>query len=124
MDASRPMHDELLLPAGRLREPLGAMSRANLVVFTRAETVPGTFEAIEKLSRFPVFVSVTRLLGFRSFGGDFSLQSKEEIGAGPFFAFCGLGNPDAFLRDLRNWVLRFWGQRFSPTTITYGGRTT
>ncbi len=122
MDASRPMHDELLLPAGRLREPLGAMSRANLVVFTRAETVPGTFEAIEKLSRFPVFVSVTRLLGFRSFGGDFSLQSKEEIGAGPFFAFCGLGNPDAFLRDLRNWGLAICGQAIFPDHYHYRER--
>jgi tetraacyldisaccharide 4'-kinase len=122
MDASRPMHDELLLPAGRLREPLGAMSRANLVVFTRAETVPGTFEAIEKLSQFPVFVSVTRLLGFRSFGGDLSLQSKEEIGAGPFFAFCGLGNPDAFLRDLRNWGLAICGQAIFPDHYHYRER--
>jgi tetraacyldisaccharide 4'-kinase len=122
MDASRPMQGELLLPAGRLREPLRAMSRANLVVFTRAETVPGTFEAIERLSQFPVFVSVTRLSGFRRFGSDSSLQSKEEIGAGPFFAFCGLGNPDAFLRDLRNWGLAVCGQAIFPDHYRYGER--
>src|SRR5690349_14938210 len=39
VDASRPMHGERLLPAGRLREPLSAMSRANLVVFTRTEEI-------------------------------------------------------------------------------------
>src|SRR5216684_6997544 len=46
MDASRPLAGETLLPAGRLREPLAAMSRANLIVFTRAETASGTLEAI------------------------------------------------------------------------------
>ncbi len=122
IDASRPIQGELLLPAGRLREPLHALSRANLVVFTRAETVPGTLEAIDKLSQFPVFGSATRLLGFRRFGGDSSLQSKEEIGAGPFFAFCGLGNPDAFLSDLRNWGLAVCGQAIFPDHYCYGER--
>jgi tetraacyldisaccharide 4'-kinase len=105
MDASRSLQTEALLPVGRLREPLSAMARANAIVFTRTETVPGTLQAIEKLSRFPVFAASTRLLGFRRLGGDVPLQTKDEIGAGPFFAFCGLGNPDAFLRDLNNWGL-------------------
>ena len=48
MDASRPLAGELLLPAGRLREPVAAMSRANLIIFTRAETASGTLEAIGK----------------------------------------------------------------------------
>jgi tetraacyldisaccharide 4'-kinase len=109
MDASRSLHGDWLLPAGRLREPLSGMVRANLLVFTRTETVPGTLEAIEKLSNFPVFAAATRLLGFRRLGGDLHLQSKEEIGAGPFFAFCGLGNPDAFFCDLRNWGLAICG---------------
>src|ERR1700758_337165 len=32
MDASRPLAGEALLPAGPLREPLAAMSRANLII--------------------------------------------------------------------------------------------
>src|SRR6266851_1013537 len=44
MDASRPLAGESLLPAGQLREPIGAMSRANLIIFTRAETASGTLE--------------------------------------------------------------------------------
>jgi len=110
MDASRPLAGESLLPAGRLREPLVAMSRANLIVFTRAETASGTLEAIGKLNQYPVFAASTRLLGFRRFGGEITLLSAGEIGAGPFFAFCGLGNPDAFFRDLGNWGLAICGQ--------------
>ncbi len=110
MDASRPLGGEALLPAGRLREPLTAMSRANLIIFTRAETASGTLEAIGKLERYPVFAASTRLLGFRRFGGESSLLSADEIGAGPLFAFCGLGNPDAFFRDLGSWGITICGQ--------------
>ena len=110
MDVSRPLAGESLLPAGRLREPLAAMSRANLIVFTRAESASGTLEAIGKLNQFPVFAASTRLLGFRRFARGVALLSAKEIGAGPFFAFCGLGNPDAFFRDLGNWGLAICGQ--------------
>jgi tetraacyldisaccharide 4'-kinase len=122
LDASRALHGEPLLPAGRLREPLSGMSRANLIVFTRAETMPGTREAIEKLSQLPVFAATTRLLGFRRSGGDILLQSRDEIGNGPFFAFCGLGNPDAFLSDLRNWGLTISGQKIFPDHHRYTAR--
>src|SRR5712664_827983 len=90
MDASRTLAGEFLLPAGRLREPVAAMSRANLIIFTRAEMGSGTLEAIAKLHRYPVFAASTRLLGFRRFGGEVVPLSADQIGAGPFFAFCGL----------------------------------
>jgi tetraacyldisaccharide 4'-kinase len=110
LDASRPMRGEPLLPAGRLREPLSAMSRANVVVFTRTEAVPGAAEAIDKLGHFPVFAATTRLLGFRRYGGGIRLESAAEIGGGPFFAFCGIGNPEAFFRDLQTWGVSVCGR--------------
>jgi len=110
LDSSQQLGGESLLPAGSLREPISAMSRANLVVFTRTETTPGAIEAIAKLNQFPVFAAATRLLGFRRLGSEIALLSSSEIGRGPFFAFCGLGNPDAFFRDLRNWGLALAGQ--------------
>ena len=122
MDASRPLTGEALLPAGRLREPIAAMSRANLIIFTRAETASGTLEAIGKLDQYPVFAASTRLLGFRRFGGEINLLSVDEIGAGPFFAFGGLGNPDAFFRDLENWGLRICGQAVFPDHHRYTER--
>lgn len=110
MDVSRPLAGESLLPAGSLREPVTAMSRANLIIFTRAETGSGALDAIGKLTQYPVFAASTRLVGFRRFGGEVTPVSANEIGAGPFFAFCGLGNPDAFFRDLGNWGLAVCGQ--------------
>lgn len=110
MDASQSLGKESLLPAGHLREPLSAMGRADLVVFTRTETMPGTAEAIARLQKYPVFSAGTRLLGFRRFGGEITLLSSSEIGPGPFLAFCGLGNPDAFFRDLATWVSNISGR--------------
>ena len=119
MDASRGLAGELLLPAGRLREPLSAMSRANILVFTRTENMPGTVDAIQKLNQYPVFAAATQLVGFRRLGGEITLFSSSEIGAGPFFAFCGLGNPDAFFRDLRNWGVAVCAQISFPDHHRY-----
>jgi tetraacyldisaccharide 4'-kinase len=103
MDASQPLGRERLLPAGNLREPASAMDRADLLVITRLEASPSTLATIEKLQEYPVFSAVTRLLGFRRLGAGIQLLSTQEIGEGPFYAFCGIGNPKAFFRDLKTW---------------------
>jgi tetraacyldisaccharide 4'-kinase len=103
MDATQPIGRESMLPAGRLREPVSAMDRADLLVITRLEASPSTLASIEKLRDYPVFSAVTRLLGFRRFGGGIQLLSPQEIGVGPFYAFCGIGNPKAFFHDLKTW---------------------
>jgi tetraacyldisaccharide 4'-kinase len=111
IDASRQMGKERLLPAGQLREPLSALGRANLLVFTRIKNAPGAREAIQRLWKFPVFAAETRLRGFRLFGGDSAVFPSDSIGPGPFFAFCGIGNPDAFFRDLERWNVPVAGSR-------------
>ena len=110
IDAAQPLARQTMLPTGRLREPLSAMSRADILVFTRSETVPGTGAAIEKFQEYPIFSAATRLLGFREFGAGAQVSRPEEIGAGPFYAFCGIGNPRAFFRDLQNWDFALAGQ--------------
>ena len=53
MDAVRPLGNERLLPAGRLREPVSAMDRADILIITRTGTSPDTEAAIAKLENFP-----------------------------------------------------------------------
>ena len=112
LDASRPMGGQALLPAGRMRERISALARAGIIVFTRAENATGAKEAIQRLWKLPIFAASTRLLGFRHLDGDGSLQTIAEIGAGPFFAFCGVGNPEAFRRDLQRWGVPLAGRTF------------
>src|SRR6202790_4720353 len=111
MDASRPT-TQPLLPAGPMREPLSALNRAGIIIFTRTENAAGAKEAIQRLSNLPIFSASTRLLGFRSIDGEGSLQTVADLGTGPFFAFCGVGNPEAFVRDLQRWGIILAGHMF------------
>src|SRR6202047_3506353 len=82
MDASRPM-TQSLLPAGPMREPLSALGRAGIIIFTRTENTAGAKEAIQRLSNLPIFAPSTRLLGFRRIGTEGPLQTVAELGSGP-----------------------------------------
>jgi tetraacyldisaccharide 4'-kinase len=112
MDAVRPLGGERLLPAGRLREPVSAMDRADILVITRTGTSPDTEAAIARLQEYPVFAAKTKLLSFRKLWAEpeAATLSLEQLGEGPFFAFCGIGNPAAFLIDLQNWNLSVVGK--------------
>jgi len=110
VDASQPLGRQQMLPTGRLREPVSAMTRADVLLFTRTETVPGTNAAVDRFQDFPVFAASTRLLGFRRFAAGDLPQSREDLGGGPFYAFCGIGNPRAFFKDLTNWGIALAGQ--------------
>jgi tetraacyldisaccharide 4'-kinase len=114
IDASREFRDEMLLPAGLLREPRSALARADAIVYTRMSQSPeagGTIARIRGTRKYPLFTSETRLLGFRRNGSAGKRRTHEEIGEGPFFAFCGIGNPEAFFLDLKRWGLVIAGRR-------------
>ncbi len=111
IDCSQPVLQEKLLPAGLLREPMSALGRADLVVLTRVEQEPGVREAIRRLWNFPIFPAATRLVGFRRLGSNRNLLYLPEIGSGPFFAFCGIGNPESFFSDLLLWHVNLAGQQ-------------
>jgi tetraacyldisaccharide 4'-kinase len=58
MDAKQPLGNRYLLPRGNLREPIGALSRADAVVLTRFEEAyrPGLPDLERLLGNCPVFV--------------------------------------------------------------------
>jgi tetraacyldisaccharide 4'-kinase len=122
LDAAQPLAKQAMLPTGRLREPISAMARADLLVFTRIETVPGTAAAVDKFQDYPVFSAATKLLGYRRLHQPNQLMSLEELGSGPFYAFCGIGNPLAFFQDLKNWNLQLAGQSEFPDHHRYDQR--
>ena len=108
LDGSRKLENEWLLPAGSLREPISACRRADILVVTRKFERP-EIEAKDSHT-FSVFYAQTRLLGFRRFG-DEQFRYVSELGPGPFFAFCGVGNPQAFFADLMHWNVPLAGEQ-------------
>lgn len=101
LDGSRKLSNEWLLPAGSLREPISACRRADLIVVTRKFERPDV--RAKDSHAYAIFYAETRLLGFRKPGSNEPPIYANELGTGPFFGFCGIGNPAAFFTDLSRW---------------------
>jgi len=111
VDATDPFGGGLL-PSGRARELRTALRRADVLVITRAVRLPGLEAALRRYSNAPVFYASTswdELVPLHA-GGVETLPMAQ--GAPPassvngqprYFAFCGIGNPEAFFSDLRRW---------------------
>lgn len=106
IDATRPFGYGKLLPAGLLREPVAGLSRAHAVVLTRCDHVSDdalqqTEEAIHRINgELTIVRSVHRPVGIETDqGAEIDLDA---IKGQRVFAFCGLGNPQAFFRTLES----------------------
>lgn len=108
LDGSKRLKGEWLLPAGRLREPISACRRSDLLVVTRKFERP-PIDAHDS-HEHRLFYAQTRLLGLRKLGESGEPAYRSEIGPGPFFAFCGIGSPDGFRKDLERWQLPVAGR--------------
>jgi len=122
IDATNPFCGGRLLPAGHLREPRSALARADIIVITRSTRAPAIESAIRRDSTAPIFYAQPKLDAIRSFT-DRQIASAVAPEALPkLFAFCGIGNPAAFLDDLRTWGLDIVGHKFFPDHHRYADR--
>jgi tetraacyldisaccharide 4'-kinase len=111
IDATDPFGNGHVLPAGKLREPLANLARADVVVITRANLIDdlsALTEQIRVLNDKAVVLGsqnriteITRLEDFlagrKTLDDDDALQFIAHS-----LAFCGLGNPSAFFRELED----------------------
>jgi tetraacyldisaccharide 4'-kinase len=115
-----------LLPAGNMREPLSALRRASAVVLTRTRgegVNSAAVQAIREVADLPTFCAETRLLGFRCVSGDGKRVPGREAGPPqPVFAFCGIGNPDAFFSDVKSWGVEVAGNKVFRDHHVYTAR--
>ena len=123
LDATQTISDRHLLPAGRQREPLSALRRAQIVVLTRTDSAgPQSLEELV-LKVHPaakVFRSRTELLGWTDAVSGEAVAS-EEIRAQKVAAFCAIGNPRAFFADLRRWGFSLVAEDAFPDHHVYTG---
>lgn len=127
VDAKNPFNNGMLLPAGRLREPITALRRAGVVVITRSDSAPALEALIARRTSAPMFYAQTRLDGI--FPAD---APGEAPSAAPgdelpvtksqherLFAFCGIGNSRAFFDDAGRWGLNLCGELRFPDHHRY-----
>ena len=112
IDSKNPFGNRRLLPLGQLREPLSAISRADIIVLTKMDNpvmsqstthgqskVNGLIEEIKLYnSRAPIFLAEHLPSKFITTAGD-SLP-LEWANEKKFFCFCGIGNPESLLQTL------------------------
>lgn len=109
VDASDPFGGDMLLPAGRLREPLSALERADVIVITRTTAAPGLESRLRRYTPAPIFYAQTELLAVIRISPGTPRPATGSERAGKFLAFCATGNPQAFFSDLGRWGLRVAG---------------
>lgn len=93
IDVTVPPDKIHLIPKGKFREPLNAITRANVVVFTRTMENPEhlkQWETIVKFYQKPYFLSN------HIQEDNLPLLKQKEI-----IAVCGIGNPHSFLKALQ-----------------------
>ncbi len=113
VDAMDPFGGGAVLPAGRLREPLSALRRADIVVITRSvqASSPALETMIRRHTRSPIFYASTRIESVLRVPRLDVALAQQDWQRARFFAFCGIGNPAAFFEDLRQWGFQVVGQR-------------
>lgn len=123
IDATDPPAAHWLLPGGLLREPLGGLRRAGVVLISRTQLADASNLArIERLvERYAPQALCVRTWhqarGLRiAAGGE---RSLEELKGRPVLAFCGIGNPEAFFRSLREYGLNVVDERSWPDHHAY-----
>ena len=103
IDSGDPFGNLALLPLGRLREPLGAMERADIVVLTKCKGpggaegkgADGLIAEVKKYNaRAPIFLSGYSIAGVSLLSGE--KASPDLIKGRRVFCFCALGEPGSF----------------------------
>ncbi len=112
IDATNPFSGGRLLPAGHLREPRSALARADIIVITRSTRAPAIESAIRRDSTAPIFYARAKLESIHSFTEGHVAGAVTPEALPKLFAFCGIGNPSAFLDDVRAWGLDVVGHKF------------
>jgi tetraacyldisaccharide 4'-kinase len=123
LDVTQSISNRHLLPAGRQREPLSALRRAQIVVLTRTDSADpqGLEELVLKVHpAAKVFRSRTKLVGWTDAVSGAAVPA-EGIHAQKVAAFCAIGNPQAFFADVRRWGFSLVAQDAFPDHHVYTG---
>ena len=109
ISATNPFGYGHVLPRGMLREPLRGLRRASAFVLTHADQVDeGDLSRMGQVIRLhndsaPIYRAVHAHAALRSEGVPLSAPADHSLGdlsGRSWFAFCGIGDPQTFLRQL------------------------
>lgn len=110
VDATNPFGGGKMLPAGRLREPLANLARADVIVITRSDLIGDISNLKSEISNLAPDAKVFTV---KNSGRIVRRENGEEIGPErrKVFAFCAIGNPEGFFKQMAANGLEVLGTR-------------
>lgn len=103
IDATNPFGNGFLIPRGILREPLSAVSRADLIVITKSDigkdNIAHIKDALSRFKNIPILESIHRPEYLWDLRGN-SIVDLSFIRDKPICSFCSIGDPESFERTL------------------------
>jgi tetraacyldisaccharide 4'-kinase len=120
LDHARPLGNDRLLPAGPLREPPGALRKADIIVFTRADNPAGPHPACLEacISDKPRFNACHVPVITEWLSADTASTPKgplpgiDSLAGRQAYLFCGLADNQSFLDSVRQLTADIAGHRF------------
>jgi tetraacyldisaccharide 4'-kinase len=119
IDGLNPFGGGHVLPAGRLREPLSAVGRADIIVINRSAASPAIETVLRRHSQAAVFYAHPRIESIRVVENDRLSEGAFDLTGARAFGFCGIGNPQGFLATLRDTAAQLVGHTFLPDHHRY-----
>jgi tetraacyldisaccharide 4'-kinase len=122
IDATNPFGYGYLLPRGLLREPIGSLARADVVVITRCQQVnqPDIDTILKMIAKatandhVPPVICQTQTVAKRWLQFDGQSMELDDFGTDPVVACCAIGNPDSFIATSTRCGANIVGQKFFP----------
>jgi tetraacyldisaccharide 4'-kinase len=119
--------EDAVLPAGRLREPVAALARANAILITKVPVNPDE-RYLEKLGKYLHKHSPEASIGLVRFAAEFLVginqanpqgealtqHDVQSIAGKRVLAFCALARPDSFFQSLSNLKVTVVGTHAFP----------
>jgi tetraacyldisaccharide 4'-kinase len=103
IDSLFPFGGNHVLPAGRLREPLSGLKRADVIILTRTDQAsPETIEGIKRtitniVGEISILTSTHRVCGVTGLSGE-----KAEVSGKNVFVFSAVAHPEAVIKTVRS----------------------
>jgi tetraacyldisaccharide 4'-kinase len=117
IDATNPFGGGKILPAGHLREPRSAISRADIVAITRSTSSLALEAIVRRHTKAPIVYIDFELQELKPLDAEAAPEISPMDAISPatrWFAFSGIGNAQAFTKSLKDWDLNLAGQKDFP----------
>lgn len=117
LDCTDPFANGWTLPAGFLREPVGAAGRANLVILTRCSAKLNPATVLPQ--QIPLCHSSHTLTGFAPLAGG-EMRPFKQLAGMRVVAFCGIADPTAFFNGIESCGVALVATLAFPDHTVYG----